>query len=255
MVFYPKVQQNKRINGVKNLLVLLMLLCRRERKCRKMSVREKMQAVQQFLANVSVTAITLTQVILLSRREMFGFSKILAQRHCALSLTLKFNFFYKKKTQRRDWLSAQIGPVSGLRVCFFTKRVRILVKVFRDFNAFYISRLHYLQSLNFKTSMSSVIYISKLQCLQSLHFKTAMSSVFIFYKTSMSSIFTLYKTSMSSVFMLYQTSMSSVFMFCKTSMSSILRFTILQCLLFLCFTSLQKIKLICWANWLNVFTK
>ena len=59
----------------------------------------------------------------------------------------------------------------GLGVCFFTKRVRILVK-------------------DFKTSMSYVfifqdfnvfcLYISRLQCLFSLHFKTSMSFVFTF---------------------------------------------------------------------------
>ena len=60
MVFYPKVQQQKRMKGVRNLLVSLMLWCRRRQKCRKMSAREKMQAFQQFPTNVSVTTIKLT---------------------------------------------------------------------------------------------------------------------------------------------------------------------------------------------------
>jgi len=90
----------------------------------------------------------------------------------------------------------------GLGVCFFTKRVRVLVRdfktsmsfvyTFQDFNVFclYISRLQCLLSLHFKTSMSSVftfqdfnvfyLYISRLQCLLSLHVKTSMSFVFTF---------------------------------------------------------------------------
>ena len=78
----------------------------------------------------------------------------------------------------------------GLGVCFFTMHVCTLVKVFKtlmssvftfqDSNVFslYISRLQCLQSLHFKTSMSSAFTFSRLQCLQSLHFETSMSSVF-----------------------------------------------------------------------------
>ena len=104
-----------------------------------------------------------------------------------------------------------VFDLSGWGVCIFTKRVRIFSESFQEFNVFslYISRLQCLQSLHFKTSMSSLftfqdfnvfsVYISRLQCLQSLHFKTSMYSVFTFsrlqcfqslhFKTSMSLVF------------------------------------------------------------------
>jgi len=111
---------------------------------------------------------------------------------CMLSFLLRRIFLTKK----------YVFDLIGLGVCFFTKRVRILVKVFRDFNIFslyifktsmssvftfqdfnvfslYISRLQCLQSLHFKTSMSSVFYISRFQCLQSLDFKTSMSPILL----------------------------------------------------------------------------
>jgi len=137
----------------------------------------------------------------------------------------------------------------SLGVCFFTKRVRILVKVFetsmssvftfQDFNVFslYILRLQCLQSLHSKTSMSSVftfqnfnvfktsmssvftfqdfnvfrLYISRLQCLRSLHFETSMSSVFTFQDFN---VFSLYISRLQFLQSLhFETSMSFVFTF------------------------------------------
>ena len=97
-------------------------------------------------------------------------------------------------------------------VYFFTKRVRILMKVFKtsmsfvftfsrlqclqslhlqDFNVFslYISRLQCLQSLPFKTSMSSIITFSRPQYLQSLHLQDFNVLCLLHFKTSMSPIF------------------------------------------------------------------
>ena len=107
---------------------------------------------------------------------------------CMLSFPIShIVFFFKKK---------MYVVLISLGVCFFTKRVRVLVKDFKDFNVFCLTETSMSSVFTFsKTSMSFVL--QRLQCLLSLCFKTSMSylhlkdfNVFCLTETSMSSVFT-----------------------------------------------------------------